>query len=426
MVCDEITPLIRPRISDKQHGFLKGRSTVTNLVEFSHFVIDEIENGHQVDGVYTDFSKAFDRVNHRNLHDNLAKDFEGAQLNWNWSYLTGRTQRVKLEDNLSESICCHSGVPQGSHLGPLFFIDDINDIFQIFLHASALGYADDLKLYMRIYSLDDCRKLQEDLDRLHEWCRLNKFDLNAAKCKSISFSRNKKPIEHSYSIGGQNLERVEEVKDLGLYLDTRMTFLNHIETVVTKSSRMLGFIKRISKEFNDFYTYKTLYVSLVRPNLEYASCVWSPYQSSHSERIERIQHNFVRFALRRLRWTVNPLPSYDSRCALLGLESLEDRRTIASAILIRDLLCGCIDSERLSNLLHFENIPYARRRNARLVPFHHRTNYGKHEPLNNSINKFNLYCDLFGFRNGDSREVFRSRLKLTLSQERLGRQRVRE
>jgi hypothetical protein len=58
------------------------------------------------------------------------------------------------------------------------------------------------------------------------------------------------------------------------------------------------------------------------------------------ERVERIQHNFVRFALRRLRWTVNPLPAYDSRCALLGLESLEDRRTMTRSLFIRDLLCN--------------------------------------------------------------------------------------
>jgi hypothetical protein len=86
---------------------------------------------------------------------------------------------------------------------------------------------------------------------------------------------------------------------------------------------MLGFIKRISKEFNDYYTLKILFVSLVRPNLEYASSVWSPHKACHSER----KHNFVRYALRMLHWTADPLPNYDSRCALLGL--LEDRRTRA-------------------------------------------------------------------------------------------------
>ena len=121
----------------------------------------------------------------------------------------------------------------------------------------------------------------------------------------------------------------------------------------------------------------------LRPNLEYASVVWSPHQACHSERIERIQHNFLRFALRMFQWTANPLPAYDSRCALLGLESIEDQRMIASALLIRDLLCGRIDSPHLTSKLRFEQRPYARRRHAKLIRFFHRTNYGKLEPLKN-------------------------------------------
>jgi hypothetical protein len=76
-----------------------------------------------------------------------------------------------------------------------------------------------------------------------------------------------------------------------------MSFLSHIEAITAKSVRMLGIIKRITKEFQDYYALKTLFVSLVWPNLEYASVVWSPHTAYHS-RIEQIQYNFVRFALR--------------------------------------------------------------------------------------------------------------------------------
>jgi hypothetical protein len=108
------------------------------------------------------------------------------------------------------------------------------------------------------------------LDRLQEWCLRNKFDLNWNKCKTITFSRFKNPIKHDYRIGGHGLERVEEFKDLGVYMDSKMTFLSHIEAITAKSERMLGFIKRISKEFQDYYALKTLFESLERPNLEYA------------------------------------------------------------------------------------------------------------------------------------------------------------
>jgi hypothetical protein len=100
-----------------------------------------------------------------------------------------------------------------------------------------------------------------------------------------------------YVIGDSDLERVDAINDLGVLVDSRMTFVDHIGSIVSKSARILGFSKRISREFNDPYTYKTLYVTFVRPGLEYASCVWPPHQEAHSARIERIQHNFIRFAL---------------------------------------------------------------------------------------------------------------------------------
>jgi hypothetical protein len=111
MVCDSITPVI----SNAQHGFVKGRSTDSNLVQFTNGVIGEFEDWWQVDGVYSHFSKA------------------------KGSYLTGRTQRVKLEDYLSELIQFPPGVPQGSHLGPIFFILDINGALDLFENVSVLG-----------------------------------------------------------------------------------------------------------------------------------------------------------------------------------------------------------------------------------------------------------------------------------------------
>jgi hypothetical protein len=152
-------------------------------------------------------------------------------------------------------------VPQGSHLGPLFSNAD-GEVFRIFQHIFALGYADDLILFMTIESIDDCHRFQSDLDRMQDWCFGKKFDLNAAKYKSISFNIN------DYSSGGHKLEHVGKIMDLGVILDTRMSFLSHTEKIISKSARMLGFIKRISGEFNDHYTDKALFVSLVRPNFE--------------------------------------------------------------------------------------------------------------------------------------------------------------
>jgi hypothetical protein len=99
--------------------------------------------------------------------------------------------------------------------------------------------------------------------------------------------------------------------------------------IISKSLRMLGFIKLISRDCRDPHTHKTLYISLGRPNPEHAACVWSPHQSDHSEWLERVQHNFIRYAVRRLPWRVWNLPAYDARCLLIGLEVLSDRRIVA-------------------------------------------------------------------------------------------------
>jgi hypothetical protein len=80
-------------------------------------------------------------------------------------------------------------------------------------------------------------------------------------------------LEFSKSIGDSDLERVGVIHDLGVLVDSRMGFVNHIGSIVSKSARMLGFIKRISRDFNDPNTYKTSYVAFVRPGLEYALCV---------------------------------------------------------------------------------------------------------------------------------------------------------
>jgi hypothetical protein len=115
-------------ISVNQHGFMKNRSTVTNLLEFASFVLNSIEDGWQVDSVYTDFLKAFDRVRHQLLLEKMSVGIEPDRCLWLRSYLTGRIQSIRIGGAVSKDIRVTSGVPQGSHLGPLCFIWFVNRI----------------------------------------------------------------------------------------------------------------------------------------------------------------------------------------------------------------------------------------------------------------------------------------------------------
>jgi hypothetical protein len=118
---------LKGQLADCQHGFVTGRSTVSNLL-----VLKSIEDGCQVNSIYTIFPKAFDKVCHRLLLDKMSTDVEPSRCQWLSSYFSGRIQRVRMGDCVSRNILVTWGVLQGSHLGPLCFIWFVDEISRIF------------------------------------------------------------------------------------------------------------------------------------------------------------------------------------------------------------------------------------------------------------------------------------------------------
>lgn len=170
------------------------RSTSSNLVTFTSFILREMEKGHQVDAVYTDLSAAFDKMNHAIALAKFEKlGFDGNSLNWLRSYLTGRSMSVKIGDHVSLPFLVTSGVPQGSHLGPFLFLMYMNDV-NFILKCLTLSYADDLKLYQAIKTPNDASFLQQELQTFADWCHRNRMLLNASKCSVISFGRKHLPL----------------------------------------------------------------------------------------------------------------------------------------------------------------------------------------------------------------------------------------
>lgn len=292
----------------------------------------------------------------------------------------------------------------------MIFLLYFNDVHYV-LKAPRLSYADDLKLFLRIRSTADCLYLQQQLDLFASWCSLNGMVVNPTKCSIITFSRKKRSIVFPYSLLGTSLERVDHIKDLGVFLDSQLSFKQHISYTVSKASTTLGFIFRIAKNFSDVYSLKSLYCSLVRSTLEYGAAVWSPAYNNGAERIESVQRRFLRFALRKLPWR-DPfrLPSYESRCQLIDLDLLRCRRDVIRALTIADVLQGRIDCGTILEQINLNVRPRSLRNNIMLRLPLFRTNYGLHGALSGLQRVFNRVSSLFDFN--ITRETLRRRFSL--------------
>lgn len=386
-------------ISFDQHGFMPGRSVTTNLLQFTSTCIANLESKAQIDVIYTDLKAAFDKIDHRILLCKLSRlGASGKLISWLRSYLTDRSLRVNIDGCTSNPFSNASGIPQGSNLGPLLFNIFFNDAALLLGNGCRLVYADDLKLYFVVRSIEDCKHLQSLLDVFADWCRRNKLTLSVNKCVVITFHRILKPIIFNYQIDGVTLSRVDEVNDLGVQLDSKLSFDLHRSMIISKASRQLGFIAKIAKDFTDPHCLKALYCALVRPLLETAAVVWSPYQTSWSIRIERIQKRFIRLALKDLPWR-NPadLPPYPDRCRLLGLDTLHRRRQAQQAVLIAKILNSEIDTPYLLSALDLRAPQRTLRNDTLLLPRFHRTSFGYNEPVAACLRAFAHVEELFDF-----------------------------
>lgn len=392
IIYDQLYASLKNEFNHHQHGFLHGRSTISNLILLNDYITEALEEGIQVDAIYTDYSKAFDRIQHNTLLGKLYDiGIRGDLFRWFTSYIENRSQAVVLNNYISGWISLSSGVPQGSLLAPLLFAIYVNKVNQCFVSSNVLSFADDMKVYLAIKSQEDVSALKADLLRLENYCESNHLDLNPKKCSVISFSRKQNNISSSYSMKGQFLPQMTVVRDLGVYHDSKLIFQEHIEKIVAKASRVLGFIMRISKCFNKVKTLKILYCSYVRSQLEYASQIWNPQYNKYIDRIENIQKRFIKYLCFKTK-TAYKSENYLKLCAKFHLLPLKTRRCIADCTFFIKILKGEIDCPELLQKISF-NIPSKsiRYRPPISVPLCS-TNYRENSYLVRASNSYNKIC----------------------------------
>lgn len=400
LICPVLVRHVSQLIVDCQYGFMKRKSTATNLVTYVERIAEAVDAREQVDAVYTDFSKAFDTVDHAILVNKLKiYGISEPLLSWFQSYLSKRTLRVVVNGCSSEPYVATSGIPQGSHLGPPMFILFINDIYKCFRNSDIFLFADDLKAIKCIRNPADSILFQGDLDRLTEWCVHNKMSLNVEKCHHIKFTKKNNVMQSAYALNGERLEEVETIRDLGVQLDKKLGFVEHIDRIILKSSKMLGFVTRECKQFKKPNLKKTMYNSLVRSHLEYCSVVWSPKYEVHIKRIERLQKRFL-WHLTYTNNMGNKLKSYRERLNYFKMDSLENRRNMLDLIFLKKLVTGSLNCPDLLGRVLFHvphNLPRSTNRKLFCLPRSH-SNLRRHCPLSRmcaAYNELDVDIDLF-------------------------------
>ena len=310
-------------ISSCQHGFRPGHSCITQLLPFIEDILHAMDQHFQVDILLLDFSKAFDTVPHKRLLSKLSYfGINGPLLEWIRNWLTQRTQKVILNGEASKEVKVISGVPQATVLGPLMFLLYVNDIYDN-TSSSIRMFADDCVLYRIIQTPSDHHYLQNDLDTIILWANQWQMNLNANKSVVLHCTRSQSPNLSDYFMDSKPLPTHEQHQYLGLTIHQSLSWSNHIHNITSKASRTLNFIRRNLSKCS-IEVKESAYLTLVRPCLEYAACVWDPHQLYLKKEIEKVQR-------RAVRWTLSDYSRYNSVTEMLSQlqwATLEQRRYI--------------------------------------------------------------------------------------------------
>jgi hypothetical protein len=322
----------------EQFGFRPGRSCQLQLLEVLEGWHEGLDMGKKVDVIYMDFAKAFDTVPHLRLRDKIEAYGIGGKISrWIAKFLNDRKQAVMVNGVSSDWTEVLSGVPQGSVLGLTMFLIYINDLPHVISNTAQL-FADDTKMSKIFDSSEECISVQNDLDKVQEWASTWQLRFHPLKCKTMHIGKN--PGDHIYTMQDSKnriqLDTIEEEKDLGVHIDSGLTFDRHVAAVVSKAKRIGFLINRCFKHL-DKQTFSLLYKGLVRPILEYAAPVWSPHTKHNIDRIESVQRKITK-GVKDLK-----KKSYSQCLTALGLPTLLYRRERADMIQVFKLTHGLDD-----------------------------------------------------------------------------------
>jgi hypothetical protein len=280
-----------------QFGFRKKHSTNHALLSIIESIRSNLDKKTYSCGVFVDLEKAFDTVNHKILIAKLEHfGIRGVANQWIESYLTNRTQNVKLNGFSSQNKNISCGVPQGSILGPLLFLIYINDMNKAFDKCSVYHFADDTNL---LFSHKDPVVIQKtmnnELTYLFQWLCANRLSLNVAKTEFILFQPHGMTPEKRITL---KLNRTKiyasfKIKYLGVILDHRLSWKHHLNELSKKLSRSVGMLFKI-RDLCPPSVLRSLYFSIFNSHLSYGLPAWGNANRYYLDQIFKIQKMAIR------------------------------------------------------------------------------------------------------------------------------------
>ena len=228
------------------------------------------------------------------------------------------------------------------------FVNDLPDNIQ----SGCLLYADDVKIYRKITSPSDGQLLQNDLNQLRAWSVRWGLKLNPSKCKSFTMTLRRAPVQTKYFIGSTELEHVKEIRDLGVILDSKLTFSSHVDNIVKRANRGLGLLIRSFQSGSNGSKFKrsalmAAYYANVRSILEYCSVIWAGAADSHMVRVDRVQHKFLMWLIHHSCSGQTDSLSYQNLLHHFQIPSLAARRVQHDLLFIRNIFHAKLDVPNL-------------------------------------------------------------------------------